>query len=134
MPVYPGASSNTATAATRRDHLQPPIIAGQRPSPEFWHPARWAQGRGPRAVPRELPQLADVWLNLRLVWSTIGPTALRSDAGGTGDPTPEPFVGEDQTMATSILVERDDEKTRPLTAPRLLPRLANGRRAVRRSC
>ena len=30
--------SSTATAATRRDHVRPAIIAGQRPRPDFWHP------------------------------------------------------------------------------------------------
>jgi len=26
------------TAVTRRDHVRPTIIAGQRPRPDFWHP------------------------------------------------------------------------------------------------
>jgi hypothetical protein len=30
--------SSTATAVTRRDHVRPAIIAGQRPRPNFWHP------------------------------------------------------------------------------------------------
>ena len=34
----PAGRSNTATAATRRDHVRPAITAGQRPRPDFWHP------------------------------------------------------------------------------------------------
>ena len=34
----PAGRSSTAAAATRRDHVRPAITAGQRPSPDFWHP------------------------------------------------------------------------------------------------
>jgi len=35
----PGRRSSTARAGTRSDHAYPSITAGQRPWPEFWHPA-----------------------------------------------------------------------------------------------
>jgi hypothetical protein len=41
----PAGRSNTATTATRRDHVRPTITAGQRPSPDFWHPT--GGGRSP---------------------------------------------------------------------------------------
>ena len=34
----PARRSSRATAATRWDHAQPAITAGQRPRPDFWHP------------------------------------------------------------------------------------------------
>ena len=37
QPEYARRSSS-ATAATRWDHAQPAITAGQRPRPDFWHP------------------------------------------------------------------------------------------------
>src|SRR5438105_441633 len=44
----PARRSNTATAMTLRDHVRPAITAGQRPMPDFWHPAGL---RGAPAVP-----------------------------------------------------------------------------------
>jgi hypothetical protein len=54
MPVYPGASSSTATAAPCRDHVRSAIIAGQRPRPDFWHPTPASARRSPGGlVPEE---------------------------------------------------------------------------------
>ena len=40
------ASSPSRSSTSRGDHAQPPITAGQRPSPEFWNPAGRLGGAG----------------------------------------------------------------------------------------
>jgi hypothetical protein len=63
------------TEATRRDHVQLPITAGQRPSPKFWHPT--PSERAPASRQSVIPHAQFGAVRRRRSGSWTGPAAAR---------------------------------------------------------